>query len=701
MKYRLLTALSMTALLLAGCGTGTSDNYSEKEAPGALVLFSSETGNIPYPNDILFAPPPGQAPDGTLHIPYDPQSKDAPIKKQLNTLDGFSTTSPITVGVSDEVDPKTLNGRVHLYKTVATPISNTTPVPVVVNIEKELDFGKEFNATYTNGKIVLLPLVPLEGSSDYMVVLEKGILATNGKPIDRDYVTSILVEGTPLFDENNRTTLVLDTDPQKNYEKSLQLAVVQKLVQQMLTVVSSYDPNVPKEKVLTLWSFKTQTIGKVAKSFVENDYKGALLQLQDTGYTSKAVLQAAGYDVTNMTGSAQVYAGALLNIPYYLGIPSAENPTAPLTESFRFDSLGQPIPTATISIPAIAVIPNEASGCTEPSSGWPVVIYQHGITRNRTDLLALSEVFTNQDNKGRCFAAVAIDLPLHGVTDPDNLFYVENNETLHLSERTFNVDYVTEDDEGNIIAIQPDDINDSSGIHYINLRSLLTSRDNIRQSTSDFVALVNALATAKGVKLDAGRVYYVGHSLGAMVPFGFLTNHAPLTSVVLANYGGGIAQLLNHSETFGPIIQKGLANEGIRLDTPEYDAFMVATQTILDDADPVNYAASLPASGNKLLSFEVLGDKVIPNAVATAPLSGTDPILQLVKAINVDTSTAPGLIPVGNSTKTVFTEGDHSSFLRPIPSEAATYEMWGEMRSFITTGGRAILVQNPSVITER
>ena len=469
--------------------------------------------------------------------------------------------------------------------------------------------------------------------------------------------------------------------------------MIRQHTQQLIAVTG-----IPAAKLLDIWSFKTQTIGAVAKAFTDTGNDHSALTFVDTHFTSKQALAIAGHDTSQMTGSAQIYKGALLNIPYYLGIPSRQDPTAPLHTSFTFeDNATLPTPTATISVPALAVVPNAASGCSEPSAGWPVVIYQHGITRNRTDLLAISEVFTNKDDAGQCYAAVAIDLPLHGVTDPTNPFYQETNATLGLSERTFNVDYVTQDAEGHIVAAVPDGKIDASGTHYINLRSLLTSRDNLRQTTSDLTALVATLGRTQGITFDTSKIYYVGHSLGAMVPFGYLANKT-FETTVLANTGGGIAQLLNHSKTFGPVIQQGLANEGIEPGTPEYAAFMNATQTVIDDADPVNYAQAVAASGNKVLSFEVKDDAVIPNAVATAPLSGTDPVLRLMGAQDINTSAAPGLVRVDQITKTFFTEGGHSSFLSPQVSPTVSYEMWGETRSFITTGGTKVLVQYPDVI---
>ena len=668
MQWRHLPALLFAALLAAGCGTGsTSDNYTKSEAPGGYVIFNSETGNIPYPNDILI-----NRETGKVSLPTRPTDPDYPVKAALNTLNGFSTTSPITVGISGEVNPQTLPGNVLLVDLVAGAKT----------------FGVDYVATYSGGKIAILPLHPLDGDHRYMVILKKGIKAVDGKPIEPDYATKLILGDTPIVDANGTSTVDTLDD-----ETATKLEQVRLHTQQLIAA-----SGIPKDGILDIWSFKTQTIGALAKAFTTAGNDTAALSFGDTGFTSKQIL-ASKYDTSAMTGSAEVYKGALLNIPYYLGIPSAEDPTAPLHKSFTFEeSATLPSPTATISVPALAVVPNDASGCSEPTNGWPVVIYQHGITRNRTDLLALSEVFTNKDDAGKCYAAVAIDLPLHGVTDSTNPLYQENNTTLNLSERTFNVDYVTQDAEGNIVAAAPDGVIDASGTHYINLRSLLTSRDNIRQTTSDLTALVAALGRVSGIKFDTTQIFYVGHSLGAMVPFGYLANES-FRATVLANTGGGIAQLLNHSEAFGPVIQQGLEQEGIVPGTPEYESFMIATQTILDDADPVNYAQTIRVNGSKgILNFEVANDEVIPNTVSTAPLAGTDPVLRLLGATNIDTSSAPGLVPVGSITKTFLTEGGHSSFLTPAYSATATYEMWGETRSFITTGGTAVLVRYPSVI---
>jgi len=41
-------------------------------------------------------------------------------------------------------------------------------------------------------------------------------------------------------------------------------------------------------------------------------------------------------------------------------------------------------------VPVIVTVPNAGSGQAKPSGGWPVVIFQHGITANRTNVLAVA-----------------------------------------------------------------------------------------------------------------------------------------------------------------------------------------------------------------------------------------------------------------------------------------------------------------------
>jgi pimeloyl-ACP methyl ester carboxylesterase len=657
MRKTWMMALGATAaLLMTGCGE-SADNFSAEEAVGGYTLFSIDTGEIPYPNDILL-----DSNSGKIHFDTDPADADYAVKSALNTLDGFSTTSPITVTISGEINASTLQGHAQLIDTAAGAMG----------------YGTDYAVAATNEKIAILPLHPLASDHRYIAVLTKGIRATNGKLFEPDYVTSLLLGTTPLIDAHGNPTVVLASDPDTNIQKAEKLEAIRQHTQSLIAAAG-----IPANQILDIWSFKTQTIGAVAKAFSDAN-TSATLQLTDSNHTSKDILLAAGYDVNDtMAGDAELYVGTLSNLPYYLGIPSGSDPTAPLHRSFVFDGNSTlPKAEANVTIPVLASVPKSSVCGSVPASGWPVVIFQHGITQNRTNLLAISEAFAHV-----CYAAVAIDLPLHGITDINSPLRRPD-----IKERTFDVDYVTQDDQCNVTAYQPDGKPDCSGTHYINLQSLLTSRDNVRQSTSDFIALKNALGSATGVTFDTSKIAYVGHSLGAMAPYAFLS-HRKLSSVVLANPGGGIAQLLNNSPRFAPVIEAGLAAKGIMKGTAEYDAFMLAVQTIVDDADPINYAQSA-AANQKMLTFETIGDQVIPNSMPTAPLAGTDPLLRMMGAndINLSDANATGFITLLPQTNTVtrFESGTHSSILDPGNTPEVTIEMQTEAASFVKSGGAGV-----------
>ncbi|MDZ4115976.1 MAG: hypothetical protein U1C54_08205, partial [Xanthomonadaceae bacterium] len=370
----------------------------------------------------------------------------------------------------------------------------------------------------------------------------------------------------------------------------------------------------------------------------------------------------------------------------------------------------RPLATGTVRVPVLMTVPNAASGRTKPANGWPLVIFQHGITRNRSDGLAISATLASQG-----FAMVSIDQPLHGITPADTAlapFRVNNTPffAAGVRERTFDVDFVN-----NATGAPGADGNpDASGTHSINLASLLTSRDNTRQAIADLFVL---RATVPNMSVDGdatgdfdnANVSFVGQSLGSMVGTGFVAFEPTVNVAVLSVPGGGIAQLLNGSPTFGPVIRAGLAGNGVIAGTAAFDRFMGAAQQAVDSADPVNFAGF--AANKRILLHEVVGggaltgggtslpDQVIPNAVAGAPLAGTEPLIRAFGFASITGTTANA---AGVRGAVRFIQGNHGSILQPgaatAEALAATVEMQGQMASFLVSGGTAVQVANPTVI---
>jgi hypothetical protein len=104
---------------------------------------------------------------------------------------------------------------------------------------------------------------------------------------------------------------------------------------------------------------------------------------------------------------------------------------------------------------------------------------------------------------------------------------------------------------------------DPSGTHFINLSSLLTSRDNVRQGVADLFVLAKTIPSidfdGNGADFDGSRIAFTGQSLGSIVGTQFVALEPTVNQAVLSVPGGGIARLLEASPTFGPRIRAGLA----------------------------------------------------------------------------------------------------------------------------------------------
>ena len=278
---------------------------------------------------------------------------------------------------------------------------------------------------------------------------------------------------------------------------------------------------VPAANVVLSFSFSTQNTRDTMNALAAATSAGAArpIFVRPTGLTTQQ-LNAA------FSGKANVYAG-LLDVPYY------SSRSAPLTGSWAgnvspIDTTGtsrlltrfNPVPVATevLKIPVLLTVPNatSAGGGVKPVSGWPVVIFQHGITGDRTQMLPLADAFAQAG-----YVVVAIDQPLHGITSTANPLYARPANPLYGGtlpagatsyERTFDLD-VLNNTTG---ASGPDGVIDSSGASFINLPSLLTSRDNLRQAAADLLVLTKALPTLDlnndGVAdIDGNRIAFVGH----------------------------------------------------------------------------------------------------------------------------------------------------------------------------------------------
>lgn len=727
-RLSLLLALSSSLLLSACGGGGNAPHASDTGAtnsggsPVTAVItarFDPTNAVVPFPTNLLLS----GTTDLTLNIPVANPSNLSDPKVAMNALDGFSTTAPWSTTFSTAPKPTTIipgpGGTVRVFQ-----VTLTGPGGGVTGITRELQSPQDFVALMSpsdsSGRtLAIVPTRPLQQLTSYMVVLlgNGGQLNPAPSPSITDGNGNDVTPDTTYFLAKRTSALCVNgasTDPLLPASQACALEPLRQLVNSQEFAVDKFDGTATDQRIVLSWVATTQSITPVmqaVQSRVEQT-PAPQAQMAPTGMN----LSALGVGLPPV---ADIYIG-VLPIPYYLGAPSAADPLAPLHDFWHaapgayvppFNAVGLdptstfvtfanpfPVATSTQLIPVLLTVPNANSGKTKPAAGWPLVIFQHGITRNRTDMFAIAATLAGQG-----FATIAIDAPLHGITDKTNPFYIGNTPFAAegAQERTFNLDL-----ENNTTgAPGPDGTIDPSGTYFINLQDLLTSRDNLREASADLMELTRAIP---GISLDGAttafdgsRIEFVGQSLGSIIGTAFLAMEPHVNVGVLNVPGGGVAGLLAASPTFGPIINAGLAQAGLTPGTPNYAAFLGAAQTVVDSGDSINFAFA--TAGKSLLAQEVVGDathpsdQVIPNSVASAPTSGTEPLLAALGLSSIAATTQAASI----RGVVRFTQGVHGSLLDPTSSAAVTAEMQGEMASMIASGGQAVIVSNPSVIVSQ
>ncbi len=680
------------ALLVSGCGSSDVETAESSPQSDFRALFSAADGVLPFPSNLLFS---GSL-DGTLNIPVDDPANNGDPAVALNSLDGFSTTAPLSTTFGAPIDASSIPGNVRLFQVTTTALTDPLPL-AVTGIVEELLFGIDFVAIASSASdddgstLVIVPLRPLQAASAYMVAVSRDLKSSSGDPAlpDNQYrlaqrTDALTAQEFPLLTSDDLTSL-----------NGLRL-----LVNAQEAALAQASPALPSEQIAVSWSFTTQSVGSVlgqARNQATAS-SGNFVAVGDTG----ALLPPG-----SSPNAANVFAGTL-TIPYYLSNASGANgPLGPVSDFWQ----GAGGTHLTGLAPGVTNVPVKRSDETIPvlvstpkaaAKPWPVVIFQHGITQNRSNLLAVADSLAAAG-----FAAVAIDLPLHGIHPNDATLAALRGATPAATERTFDIDLLTQDAGGNTTASSPDGVADGSGTHFINLASLQTSRDNLRQGVADLFALVTALDSMDvdggGADFTTAGLGFVGHSLGGIVGGTFLAHETAVGPAVLAMSGGGIAKLLDGSPSFGPVIAGGLAAQGVVKGSSDYEAFLAAAQALVDSGDPINNA-SAAADAHPLLLFQVNGDQVVPNTVpvpgdtltAAAPTAGTVPLAAQLGLELIGSSTQGA----GLDVRLNFTAGDHGSLLRPDASLAATTVMQQAMATFIASGGASVPVSDESVVEQ-
>ncbi|PKG86419.1 lipase [Colwellia sp. 75C3] len=775
MKKLALSLAIISALGLSACDSETIEDVKKEVADNgtavtslARVVFDpgAATPRLSIPNDLLFS----GTQDGTLALPMEDPNDGSDPAVAMSALDGWSVSNPFVLNV-DLPQDTTLDAvsvmnpaSVRIFETLMGQDIGCEAVPrgAACKVVNELTFGVDFVAQASSKGIVIAPLKPLEGKTTYIVALTNNIQDSDGKAIAAS-ITYDLVR-------QDITTKPLATESQ------LMLQGVINSYESAIVAAGADSDSLIYTMAMTTQS-TTDSLNAIKGLMAANLARGQMptIAITDTGMSAADILTGKIPDQLIPVYSAANYMTGSITLPYYLAIPSAENPLAPTNDWWKalcdsgamlaglaatnpaaipvepvpdsndatcmaisqaqglpapgLRDLGidternitkfnpVPAPRAMMPIDIQMTTPNLAIAnavragmanplppLVKPDAGWPIVILQHGLSGYKEQMLSVTGALSIYG-----IATVAIDAPLHG-------------------SRGFDLD-----GDGN------DDINGSdTTLHYINLASLLTARDNFRQTIADTLGLrfgLNFMGAADvngdplDLMLDQSNVHYFGISLGGIMGISinamantelapqvdglFKINTASLSvpGLMLANFGmespafGSLVKsnlVYKSSDDFKAFVDMTFPN-GFTQDqlTATYEAFYdslsieeqaelngvfaqftFAAQTVTDSGDPISYVTDLAATSTPIMLTEVIGngsdnlpDQVVINTTPNTPMGGTEPAIALLNLPSISTTTYDAEIPVSGAVRYLF--GHHGSVLTPmaIPGVAPDAEM--------------------------
>jgi hypothetical protein len=660
---RLMLVSLLVGTLISGCESGSSENpqpitFTPAAAPpgtGFVALYAPPVDVVPYPNDLY-------NPTGNrLAVPVKITS---PLSAALNTLDGFSTSAVISAPFNAPLDAASLvpwNPAAGAPAAASIIVLNATAgTPLVPGVHYTVRVSTA--AGSGNSVLEIVPLRPLSPRTRYVFIVTNRVRSTAGVGAGADTVFGAVRDAhlaglTSVPNVPALTPLFPAITPLINAAVGL---------------------GIPGNTVAVAWSMQTQSISNV------------LDVIAASATPRPAALVAAGTTAQlglGLPGIASIYTG-YLDVPYY------GDPANPLTSFWVNSQLAppnvqNPTPVARVPnkrIPLLATLPNAGSGRTEPASGWPVVIFQHGITLNRTVMFAMADSFAQAG-----FAVIAIDLPLHGITATSNPLYQGSSSPFGNNERHFNLDNV-----GATGVFAPDGQIDN-GWQILNVGNPLNARDHIRQAVADTIALTRTLPGLNfpdgdaNPDLDGNRIHFVGISLGSIISGVFLGLDTDVVTATLSSPAGPWTSILTDPQAidFGGPIRAVLSAQGLPQGTVGFDNFVRDLQTVIDPVDPINYAAAA-AANHPLHVIEVLGDTAVPNAP-------NDYIAQLW-GLPSRSTTAMAAPPATVSGIVRFRLGVHSSLFNPTPAPAVTTEMQRQTVTYAASAGSVIQITDTSVV---
>jgi hypothetical protein len=656
------TACALLGLLaLAGCTDEVEIDPGETAlTPPPTAEFDPGEGIVPLPNTLLIDPATGR-----LQVPArcgeEPGSAAEGLRNTLNQLDGFGTSRlQLVATFSEPVDPASLTGRVALVRVAergAPVLPPEAPVPVEVFPASTPRATADCSSSSAVPAVVIQPQQVLREASSYAVVIARGVTTEGGVEFEPSVTWSLVRQGeAPVrFADGSPATAapVYNATPFDAAEPEglASLRGLDQLWRGFAPLLAGLDMLAPlvlpgqvesRDDLLLAWAFTTQTITDVFNPDVAGSPANAIL-----AGSAPLVVGAPAAGAGAPVSIEQAFAAALPGVPcealgcaaigtLYAAGPASMPPTFTSSSYLTGDNcslpaaatgaFGDPVaPTLTCQrqLPVLAVVPS----APPPATGYPTLIFAHGIGRSKEDLLPLAGTLAAAG-----IASVSVDALDHGV------------RAVQISTDAAAGCDRAGDDRPCAEVLGPT----CAPQCYAPLLSsnLGVTRDHLRQTVLDHLALSRALAgcaepgACGTLQVDPARIGFVGQSLGALIG-GVSVAVADDVSAGVLNVGGADwLRVLTETETLGircPLVDALIAGGVIDGDPwnggdnpaatcvgdawkedPGFRDFASAARWILDPVDAVNFASAYAGpSAPPVLVSEVVGDPVVPN-VATA-----------------------------------------------------------------------------------
>lgn len=386
----------------------------------------------------------------------------------------------------------------------------------------------------------------------------------------------------------------------------------------------------------------------------------------------------------------RVYEGEI-TLPYYGGIPADESdgstiqnshwtaadfgsdvdlplaPTDRVTSEFPFVRK-----TGDTKVPLVVTAPDtsaafETAAGTTNATEFPVIIYQHAATTDRSAILPMATatgLLCAQD-ADECFVTIGIDMPLHGIFD-EGIASARDEENgvpgmININEQEGASEDAIERHFGFAAkatgepAVPAGQLeNPESGTTYLNFANFPNTAGNMHQVTMDLLNVSSSVPAIKQAitdcvnagrcsgqqesddfNIDPDRIYFLTHSITGNGAVGFPhinnealaagnTNLSEIDGSAFLNTGGHFMRLLENSPSQGPALLQGLkeASDGLLSQgNTELNIYFNVFQSLIDSVDPSAYAGFY--EGDDVLLTEIVGtpgntdlmpDQTVPNA---------------------------------------------------------------------------------------